>query len=151
MVQRTGDGQQDTDKSAENDDGNKVRKIQNSLYFLLDSRALDPIQKKGEQDRDREAPEKAVNTQLQCIRQISQEIRRGKKPLEILKADPSAAQDSADRVIILKCNQDSAHRKISEDNCQKQCRQQKEKIQLPVLSDIQHCFSHFLQSSQKCL
>ena len=66
-VQRAGDRQQDTDHTAEDDDRDEVGHIQHQLDLLFDLFALDAVEQESQDDGDGEAPQQAVDAQLQGI------------------------------------------------------------------------------------
>ena len=54
----------------------------------------------------------------------------------MFKTYPSAPQDSSDRIVILKSDQNAAHRSVLKDQREQQSWQQEDHIQLPVLSYV---------------
>ena len=133
-IDGTGHRKKDTYDTAKYDNRYEVRHIQNQLNLFLDTYALNSVQQKCQNDRNRESPEQAVNTQFQSISQIAEEIRRFQKPLEVFESDPFASPDSFDRIIVLERDQDTAHRDIPEYDGQNHGRKNKDQIQLPMLS-----------------
>ena len=79
-----------------------------------------------------EAPQQAVDAQLEGVDKVALEIRRGHEALEVLETDPLAAQDVLEGVIILESDQDAAHRHVLENQGQHHSRQNEDQIQLPV-------------------
>ena len=143
-VQRAGDRQQDADHTAEDDDRDEVGHIQHQLDLLLDLFALDAVEQESQDDGDGEAPQQAVDAQLQGIDQIPLEVRRGHKALEVLQPHPLAAQDALEGVIILESDQDAAHRHVLEHQGQHHSRQDEDQIQLPVPRHIDARIVHTL-------
>ena len=57
----------------------------------------------------------------------------------MLKANPLAAQNTADGIVLHERDQDAAHGDVPEYHRQRESRQHKEQIQLPVLAEIDQC------------
>ena len=98
------------DHTAEDDDRDEVGHIQHQLDLLFDFFALDAVEQESQNDGNGEAPQQAVDAQLEGVDKVALEIRRGHEALEVLETDPLAAQDVLEGVIILESDQDAAHR-----------------------------------------
>ena len=143
-VQRAGDRQKDADHTAEDDDRDEVGHIQHQLDLLLDFFALDAVEQESQNDGDGEAPQQAVDAQLEGVDKVALEIRRGHEALEVLETDPLAAQDALEGVIILESDQDAAHRHVLKNQGQRHSRQNEDQIQLPVPRNIDARIVHTL-------
>ena len=71
------------------------------LIFLLSMR----VEQESQNDGNGEAPQQAVDAQLEGVDKVALEIRRGHEALEVLETDPLAAQDVLEGVIILESDQ----------------------------------------------
>ena len=139
-------GQQNTDDTAEHDDRNEVRHVEDQLNLLLGFFAENAVEQEREQDRDREAPEQAKDTELQGVHQVAHEVRRREEALEVVKADPLAVEQTPDGVVLCERHGNSAHGDVAEDHRQQEGRRHKNDVQLPVLLQVYQGVMRFCAS-----
>ena len=58
------------------------------------------------------------------------------------ESHPFASQDATDWIVLREGNQNAAHWKIAEHDCQHNRRQHKDEVQLPMLTHIDQCVVH---------
>ena len=93
-----------------------MRQIGDGLRDLLKLHAAKFIQQKGKYDSKRKFQNTLDNTNRQCIADQSRRIVTGKERFKILESDPRASPDSLLKGIILKGENRTCHRHIT-DQC----------------------------------
>ena len=130
-----------------------MRQISDRLRDLLKLHAAKFIQQKGKYDGKRKFQNTFDHTDRQCITDQSRCIITGKESLKILQSDPWASPDSLLKGIILKGENRTCHRHIT-DQCIIDDAGKQHQIQRPVThqSFLQRLFLRlvFFRLSNTC-
>jgi hypothetical protein len=124
-------------KPNEDDYGNKMRRVRYGLGKTFEKSVLELVQRKGQENWQRETCQKLIDTDPEGILQdITKLIGINKTP-EMAQSYPCAAPDSPGGKVIPKSYLGAPHGNVNKDKCHYYCGKQKAKVKLDVkLPDI---------------
>ena len=114
LVYRTsGDGEQRKHQGVHNDPADEMRKIDHGLDGLLKLLIMEFIQKKCQNDRDRESDEKLCHTNEQRVSDDAPCNITAEETGEVFHTAPCGEEDSALYLVGLESKYDTIHRACS--------------------------------------